>query len=197
METASATIEELSDERLIELAQEGNRWAFGVLVKRYMRRAYFVALGFVASPEDAEDLSQEAFIRAYRNIHRFERGRKFFTWYYQILRNLCFNHLKKKRRKAFLFAEIPETELLELRSGGESPEESLERHETMRAFWRAYESLSEQEREVIWLREFQGLSYKEIAELLGCPPGTVMSRLYNARRHLAKKMKEQGWETIN
>jgi len=195
METKTVTAEDLDDQELIERARKGSRWAFGQLVERYMRRAYFVALGFVGSPEDARDLSQEAFVRAYRNIKRFEKGRKFFTWYYQILRNLCFNHLKRRKRRDFLFSEIPEGEVLDFAAAGEtSPERHLEEKELHEKLWQAIHSLSPLDREVIILKEFQNLSYKEMAEVLQCPLGTVMSRLYNARRHLAEKMKELGWE---
>jgi len=176
---------------LIERTQRGNPQAFGVLVKRYMQRAYYVALGLVGSPEDALDLSQEAFVRAYRHIRTFELDKAFFTWYYQILRNLCFNFLRRKKRHVLRFSEIPEHEVLALPSREQGPEEDLERNELQRRVWRAIEKLTELEREVIVLREFQNLSYREMAEVLQCPVGTVMSRLYNARKHLAKLLKEE------
>ncbi len=193
------TAEELDDQELIERAQKGNTWAFGRLVERYMQRGYFVALGFVGAPEDARDLSQEAFVRAFRNIRRFEKGRRFFTWYYQILRNLCFNFLKRrKRRQNYLFSEMPEEEILDFAAGGDtSPEKNFEQKELQEKLWQAIHGLSVQDREVIILKEFQDLSYKEMAEVLQCPVGTVMSRLYHARRHLAEKMKELGWEKSN
>ena len=193
------TAVELDDQELIERAQKGNTWAFGRLVERYMQRGYFVALGFVGAPEDARDLSQEAFVRAFRNIRRFEKGRRFFTWYYQILRNLCFNFLKRrKRRQNYLFSEMPEEEILDFAAGGDtSPEKNFEQKELQEKLWQAIHGLSVQDREVIILKEFQDLSYKEMAEVLQCPVGTVMSRLYHARRHLAEKMKELGWEKSN
>jgi RNA polymerase sigma-70 factor (ECF subfamily) len=184
-------IEELDDQRLISLTQKGNKQAFGVLVKRYMRRAYYVALGFVGSHEDALDLSQDAFVRAYRSIKRFELGKQFFTWYYQILRNLCFNLLRKRKKAIYSFSEIPETEFLRIQDDSEGrPDQNYERKELYASVWKAVQNLGELEREIIILREFQELSYQEIAEILKCPVGTVMSRLYYARKKLARELKD-------
>ncbi len=195
MPNETQTMNQLDDQELIGRSQRGNSQAFGILVNRYMQRAYYVALGFVGSHEDALDLSQEAFVRAYRHIKRFEKGRKFFTWYYQILRNLCFNFLKKRKKRAYLFSEIPEEEVLQFRAAAEnSPDVDLEKKELKRRLWKAISALSELDREVIILREFQELSYQEMAEVLDCPVGTVMSRLYNARKHLAQYLREEGWE---
>ena len=109
------TIDEYDDQTLILLSQEGNKQAFGILVKRYMQRSYYVALGLVSSHEDALDLSQEAFVRAYRAIKRFEPGRQFFTWFYQILRNLCFNFIRDRKKNVYRFSDIPENEVIEFK----------------------------------------------------------------------------------
>ena len=184
-------LDELDDQRLILLTQDGNKQAFGVLVKRYMRRAYYVALGFVGSHDDALDLSQDAFVRAYRSIKRFEAGRQFFTWYYQILRNLCFNLLRKKKKAAHTFSEIPETTILHIRDDSQGrPDINYERQELHSRVWKAVMNLGELEKEIIVLREFQELSYQEIADILKCPIGTVMSRLYYARKKLAGELRD-------
>lgn len=187
-----ADFEQLDDQRLISLTKKGNKHAFGILVNRYMQRAYYVALGFIGSHEDAMDLSQEAFVRAYRAIKRFEAGKQFFTWYYQILRNLCFNLLRSRKVAAFNFSEVAEHEILHKSDNSVGrPDEIYERKEIQQKLWDAINILSESDREIILLREFQDYSYEEIAQLLNCPVGTVMSRLYYARKKLAKEMRDK------
>lgn len=185
------TLEGCDDQQLISLSQKGDKEAFGILVERYMRRAYYVALGFVGSHEDALDLSQEAFVRSYRAIKRFTLGKRFFTWYYQILRNLCFNFLRRRKRGTYNFSEMPENEVLQIRDESEdTPDKIVEKKELINKLWEAIQSLSESDREIIVLRDIEGLSYLEIADALECPAGTVMSRLYYARKKLALQMRE-------
>ena len=184
-------LDDFDDQTLIRLAQDGNPQAFGALVKRTMQRAYFVALGLVGSHEDALDLSQEAFVRAYRAIKRFEQGREFFTWFYQILRNFCFNHLRNRKKQVYRFSDIPENEIIQLQAEADlQPDVIFEKQEQSRQLWRAIQDLPEQEKEVILLREFQNMSYQEIAIVLACPLGTVMSRLYYARKRLAQVLRD-------
>jgi len=188
--TDNIIFEKLDDQRLIVLTKSGNKQAFGIIVKRYMQRAYYVALGFVGSHEDALDMSQEAFVRAFRAIKRFESGKQFFTWYYQILRNLCFNFLRNRKKAAYSFSELPEHEITHMSDDKLGrPDEVYEQKELKENLWSAIYNLSETDREIIILREFQNNSYQEISELLNCPVGTVMSRLYYARKKLAEEMR--------
>ena len=190
MTTENTVFDKLDDQRLISLTKSGNKQAFGIIVKRYMQRAYYVALGFVGSHEDALDMSQEAFVRAFRAIKRFESGKQFFTWYYQILRNLCFNLLRNRKKTAYSFSELPEHEITYMSDNKLGrPDEVYEQKELKEYLWSAIYNLSEMDREIIILREFQNNSYQEIAELLNCPVGTVMSRLYYARKKLAEEMR--------
>jgi RNA polymerase sigma-70 factor (ECF subfamily) len=185
-------LEEYDDQTLILLSQQGNKQAFGVLVKRYMQRSYYVALGLVSSHEDALDLSQEAFVRAYRAIKRFEPGRQFFTWFYQILRNLCFNFIRDRKKQVYRFSDISENEVIHFRASEKmQPDKILEKKEVANKIWMAIKALSENEREAIILREFQGYRYEEMAEILDIPIGTVMSRLYHARKRLAKLLQDE------
>ena len=175
---------------LILRCQAGEKKAYGELVNKYMKRAYYTALGLIGSPEAAMDLSQEAFIRAYRAIKRLDANKKFFTWYYRILKNLCLNYLRDRARHARPFSEVGETTLLRISDQSEDASKQVEQEETKEMVWEAINSLNPQEREIIILKDFQEHSYKEISELLDCPMGTVMSRLYNARQALKVKLEK-------
>ncbi|MBT8378041.1 MAG: sigma-70 family RNA polymerase sigma factor [Ignavibacteria bacterium] len=167
--------------------QKSNKEYFEMLVKQNMKQAYFTALGFVGSHDAALDLSQEAFIRAYKNFSKFDKKRKFFTWYYKILKNLCLNFIRDKTHKR-------ENHFLEfdnetLRSDNLS--EKIENSELISIMEQAIEGLDGDEREIIILREFEGHSYKEISEILNIPIGTVMSKLFYARKKLGEKLRSK------
>ncbi len=188
------TAEPTATERdLILRAQAGERAAFGELVGRYMRRAYFGALGLVGSPEDALDLSQEAFVRAYRARQRIDPDRPFYTWLYQILRRLCFNFNRdrKLRREKLTQARSWMQDQAGWKAEEADPQRVLEREQDRRRVREAIESLPDRDREILVLKEFEGLRYREIAELMNIPIGTVMSRLYSARQRLAAVIEER------
>lgn len=174
-----------ADAALVLRAQHGDTEAFGALVARYMRPAYFSALGLVGSREDALDLSQEAFARAFRARQQIDPARPFYAWYYTILRRLCVNWRRDRRtERAGLDLAAPWLEAL-AGAQTETPAQAAERHETRRRVARALAALDDADREVLVLKEFEGLKYREIAARLGIPIGTVMSRLYSARARLA------------
>ena len=166
--------------------------AFESLVKRYMKDAYRIALGLVGNQDDAMELSQEAFYRAYRHLDLLQPGRQFFPWFYQILRNLCFSHLRRRRlRRA---TELPQVEGCEPAAAGDDgfrPDAIAEHDERKDAVWRAVGRLSETHREIIILRHFENLTYEKIAQTLMCNPGTVMSRLYHARKRLKEILEQE------
>ena len=183
----------LGEEEITALYRRGPRSkeAFEVIVKKYMKQAYFIALGLVGNHEDALDLSQEAFFRAYCNLDHLKKGNKFFPWFYQILRNLCFSHLRKRNKSQSslnsLNHEHDETPL-----GHQfDPEMVAERNELKERLWKAIGQLDYKHREVIVLRHFQNLSYEQIAQVLFCSKGTVMSRLYYARKNLKKMLNSE------
>jgi RNA polymerase sigma-70 factor (ECF subfamily) len=179
------TAEGPADGDLIRRAQAGDTDAFGELVTRYMRQAYFAALGFVGSREDALDLSQEAFARVFRARRALDPDRPFYAWYYTTLRRLCFNFLRDRRRRNAWVVEGGSWIEMRAVSAAESPEQIAERHDEHRRLAHAIATLPDHEREVLVLKEFEGLKYREIAELVGVPIGTVMSRLYSARQRLS------------
>ncbi len=158
---------------------------FEVLVKDNMKRAYFSALGFLGSHDAAMDVSQEAFIRAYRNFNKYDTKRNFFTWYYKILRNLCLNFIRdnKNRNEEYFF------ESRKYENSRNNPGQNLEEKEELEMLHAAINQLETDDREIIFLREFESYSYEEISEMLNLPAGTVMSRLFYARKKLAEKMK--------
>jgi len=189
----SAGSTDMPESALMALASRGDEAAFGELVRRNMRRAYFSALGLTGSHEDALDLSQEAFTRALRASRRLDPERPFYPWLYGILRRLCLNHLRDGRARSvkletagsWLVAESRE------RAAETGPERTTEREELRRRVAAAIEALTPIQREVLLLREFEGLRYAEIAALLEVPEGTVMSRLYAARKALATALEDE------
>jgi RNA polymerase sigma-70 factor (ECF subfamily) len=171
---ASLPVErELSENEILKVVQKGDREAYGAIVKKYMHSAYYIALGFVHNQQDALDVSQDAFIKAFRKIKIFDTCKPFFPWFYRLLRNLCLDHLKSQRR----MRQVP----LEDVSILDKEETNRELRETL---WKGIEKLSFEQREVVILRYFRQLSYAEIAELIGKPIGTVMSSLFYAKKKL-------------
>lgn len=169
-----------------------SREAFEAFVHAHMKQAYSVALGLVGNHDDALELSQEAFARAYQHRGTLNAQRKFFPWFYQILRNLCFSHLRKRRvRSADSLDADPEGATQVQARDGFNPEALAEQNETTARLWRAIGQLDEKHREVIILRHFQNLSYDQMATLLFCNKGTVTSRLYYARQQLKEILDEE------
>jgi RNA polymerase sigma-70 factor (ECF subfamily) len=175
---------------LVRRVRTGDTTAFGELVSIYMQRCYYAALGMVGSPQDAEDLSQEAFARAFKARARLDPERPFYPWLYQILRRLCYNFTRdtsSRRRKleragGWLVAEA------RVRASVDDPERMRANDELRERLEAAIAELPPSQREVFVLKEFEGLKYREIAELLDVPMGTVMSRLYAARQRLAARL---------
>ncbi len=178
---------------LVAKVRAGDREAFGELVRKYMQRAYFAALGLVANHDDALDMSQEAFARAFRARGTLDPARPFYPWLYQIIRRLCFNFLRDQKTRRARLAEAGPwlADQADARAAQSAPDRETERADLRRRIETAMEALAPHEREVIVMREFEGLKYREIAELLGIPIGTVMSRLYSARRALGVTLGEE------
>jgi RNA polymerase sigma-70 factor, ECF subfamily len=175
---------------LIRRAKLGDSQAFGVLVERYQRRVVGVALAVVHNQEDAVELAQETFVRAFENLNSFESRSSFSTWLYRIAANLAIDFRRREGRHIVLRGEEAETEISRLPSQhGDSFHETA-RGELNQRINRALQRLTPEHRAVILLREVEGLSYDEISDVLQVPRGTVMSRLYYARNHLRTILKD-------
>ena len=177
----------LTDPEILVLCQKGDKRAFRLLVERYMKRGYFSALGFVHDHELALDLSMETFVKCWRTLKKIDPRRPFFTWYYAILKNMCLNEIRDAKKRYLPFSRVGRADEKSLNSVSEANGD-LEKKDLQERVWQALNLLKEHDREIIMLREFQDLSYQEIAETLDCPIGTVMSRLYSARKALKEKL---------
>jgi RNA polymerase sigma-70 factor (ECF subfamily) len=173
---------------VIRRVQRGDANAFEYLVAAYEKNVYNLALRMTGNPDDAEDMAQEAFLKAYDSLESFRGDSKFSVWLYRIVSNVCLDFLrKKKKRPSFSLStedddgEETELELPDLRN---LPEDELERKLTRDAVRRGLAQLSEDSRQILLLREIQGLSYEEIGQTLGLEPGTVKSRIFRARKKL-------------
>jgi RNA polymerase sigma-70 factor (ECF subfamily) len=165
----------MDDTTAIEQCQAGNAEAFRHVVAQYQTEAMGHALTILGNREDAEDAAQEAFVKAFRALGRFEAGRRFYPWFYTILRNCCF---KLAARRPTQMRESDR--LLEILA---TPADADEERQTQ-LLQQALGRLSSEDRELITLKHLDGLSYAQLAERLEIPTGTVMSRLYHARQRL-------------
>lgn len=177
---------------LIRKCQAGGRQFYEPLVRAYEPEAFRVALGILGDPDGAHDAVQESFIKAYRALDRFELGRSFRPWILQILRNQCRDMLRRK--KAGFEVERMNPIMAERLASPSSPERDHRRAEAREILWRGLGRLSVDHREVLVMKELQGLNYAEIAEAIDVPEGTVASRLYHARRALKEALDEMGVE---
>lgn len=175
---------EPTDQDLIQRCQKGDRQAFEPLFRRYRDQAYGYALGLVGSPDEAMDLTQEAFVRAYQALKRFRPDAPFEPWFFRIVRNLCLNAIRNRKT----WQTVSWDAVGDLRSNVDGPSAAIEKREIQEAVWLAISDLAPDQREIIVLKDFQDRSYKDIAEILDVPLGTVMSRLYYARQALKVKL---------
>jgi RNA polymerase sigma-70 factor (ECF subfamily) len=170
----------------VEAALDGDNKAFGKLVERYQKKVYGLAFGILRNREDAWDVAQDAFVKAYKNLSTFEGNAAFYTWLYRITYNLSLDVLRSKgRRVAEELTEQTQEAAGEDAGRPEHPSETAERRELAEVVKQAMSKLTEKHRAIIVLREIEGLSYEEMAEVLQISKGTVMSRLFHARRNLA------------
>lgn len=174
----------MDDSILIKKIKKGDMEAYEALVKKYMKKAYNVALYYTKNPTDAWDISQQGFVNAWKGIKRFNTNNPFFPWLYAIIKNEALTRFKKEKKE-----EEKKESGLPLK-GIDSPEENLERREKIRKLQEALSKLDKEKKEIIYLRHYAEMSYKEISEALDLPEGTIMSRLYYARKALLREFTE-------
>ncbi len=185
--------ESVTDKQLVERVQHGDKKAFDLLVLKYQQRIINLVSRFVYSPSDAQDIAQEAFIKAYRALPNFRGESAFYTWMYRIAVNTAKNHLAVKSRRPLESAQdIDDVEQIEGDSTlrhQETPEHLLLRDEIQETIINSIEALPEDLKAAITLREVEGLSYEDIASAMDCPIGTVRSRIFRAREAIDKELK--------
>lgn len=202
MRTVGATREDPmvsreADREMLEAVLQGDNTAYRGLVEKYQERIYAMVYGMLRNREDARDITQEAFVKAYHKLATFRLESSFYTWLYRIAMNMAIDFMRKRKRRG-------ETsgfdEAVAARDGdggisevhhGDSPSRVLERKQLYSQIMDAMDKLPADQKQVILLRELEGLPYKEIAEIMDIPEGTVMSRLFYARKKLQKLLSAQ------
>ncbi len=185
------------EQQLIADARKGDVAAFEALIGEHQKRIFSIAFRMAGNPEDAADMAQEVLIKIFKNLGNFQGNSKFSTWVYRVATNTCLDELKKLRRHtAYSLDQELETEegsvAAELADEAPTPEESAERRDLQRVVSEAIGMLSEDHKKAILLRDMQGFSYEEIANILQCSVGTVKSRINRARAQLKKILIKNG-----
>lgn len=196
-------LSELDSYELVAMAQAGDRLAFSKLVGRYHKRVYNTIYGLVGNREDADDLTQDAFIKAYRSLSKFQNRSKFYTWIYRIAINCFRDWYKSAQQYREVSMAQAQTDFgdfwMERFAGSDSSDDRVENREFQEMLEQALSMLLPEFRETIVLRDIDGLTYPEIAEVLGCAVGTVKSRLFRGREQLKELWKTEykaRWEGV-
>ncbi len=181
------------DNELVKRVQAGDKAAFDLLVLKYQHRVVNLVSRMIRDPMEVEDVAQEAFIKAYRGLSRFRGDSAFYTWLYRIAVNTAKNYLTSRQRKASMMGvdaqEAEQYDGAELLQEHDTPEALMVSEEVRESVHNSIEALPDELKTAISLREFEGLSYEEIAEVMACPIGTVRSRIFRAREAIEKNLK--------
>ncbi len=187
------------DLTLVKRVRSGDQRAFKLLVERYQRKVYAVALGMLKDKEEAMDVSQEAFVKVYKYLDHFKGDSSFYTWLYRITVNICIDVMRRKGSAGGEMEEFDESapmDLSEARIGalgsrlGTNPQKSALRRELAEKIQEALAAVPEKHRAILLLREVEGMSYEDLSRTLDIPKGTVMSRLFHARAKVQKILSE-------
>ena len=179
-----------TDTELVRRVRKGDRRAFDLLFLRYQHKIHGLVARYVPAQEEVEDVVQEAFIKAYRALPRFRGESAFYTWLYRIAVNTSKNHLvSRARRPQGVELDAGEGEVAEALKDSEDPESALRRDELQAVVDHAIGDLPEDLRAALTLREFDGLSYEQIAVVMDCPVGTVRSRIFRAREAVDEQIR--------
>lgn len=186
----------VEESQVIERIRDGDINSYELLVTEYEKNAYNLALRMTANPEDAADITQDAFIKAYNSLDSFRGDSKFSVWLYRIVSNLCLDFLRRQKRRpsVSLSVESDEGEDVELDIPDEtqSPQALLEGKLTREALSRGLKALGPDQRQILLMREVQGMSYEEISQALSIEAGTVKSRIFRARKKLCAFLLKDG-----
>ncbi|MDC8445308.1 MAG: RNA polymerase sigma factor RpoE [Nitrosomonas sp.] len=181
------------DQQLVERVQNGDKHAFDLLVAKYQRKLTRLLSQFVRDPAEVEDVTQEAFIKAYRALPAFRGDSAFYTWLYRIGINTAKNYLVSQGRKAATLQGIDTEDAENFEESGlremDTPESELMSKQIAQTVNQTLEQLPEELRTAIILREIEGLSYDEIAKIMECPIGTVRSRIFRAREAISEELR--------
>jgi RNA polymerase sigma-70 factor, ECF subfamily len=187
------------DLTLVRRCREGDQGAFRALVERYQKKAFAQALGMVKDRDEAMDVAQEAFVKVYKYLDHFKGDSSFYTWLYRIVSNLCVDRMRRKASTASPDSrefdekqdqeELATAGILSTRLGT-NPQKAALRAELAAKIDEALEQIPEKHREILLMRELEGMSYEDMARVLEVPKGTVMSRLFHARAKMQKLLSE-------
>jgi len=184
------------ESRIVQKVLRGDVNAFEKLVLEYEKNVYNIALRMTGNSEDASDMTQEAFIKAYNSLQSFRGDSKFSVWIYRIATNVCLDFLRSKSRRPTVSLSVEDNDgedvQLDVADESQSPELLLDRQMTRDSVRRGLETLSPEYRQILLLREIQGLSYDEISQALGLEVGTVKSRIFRARKKLCAFLLQDG-----
>jgi RNA polymerase sigma-70 factor, ECF subfamily len=185
---------ELLEHRIVKRAQKGDRMAFAELVELYKDKLYNLGYRMMGNPQEAEDVAQEAFLRAFANLGSYNNSHKFSTWIYRIATNLCIDRMRKKKADYSLDAEVPGDDnggdmYTRIAAPDRTPEEEVVLAETQEEVQRAIESLPENYRAAVVLKYMHDLSLQEIADILEVPVSTVKTRIHRGREALRAGLK--------
>ncbi len=184
------------ESRIVQKVLKGDVNAFEKLVLEYEKNVYNIALRMTGNSEDASDMTQEAFIKAYNSLQSFRGDSKFSVWIYRIATNVCLDFLRSKSRRPTVSLSVEDNDgedvQLDVADESQSPELLLDRQMTRESVRRGLETLSPEYRQILLLREIQGLSYDEISQALGLEVGTVKSRIFRARKKLCAFLLQDG-----
>lgn len=182
------------ERNLLEKAKNGDVLAFERLITEYQKKVFNIAFRMVGNYDDASELTQEVFIRVFKSLKNFKEQSLFSTWIYKITTNVCLDEIRKRKKRKVVYLDeeikLEENEVKrQIEDDKPTPEMIAEKNEISKAVNDAIESLSEEHRTVIVLRDLQGFSYEEIAKITSCPEGTVKSRINRARQALKEILK--------
>ncbi len=187
---------EIDEKTLVTRAREGDRQAFEALVRQYQRRVFRVAMGMLRNEEDALEVAQEAFVKAHQSLGRFKGDSAFYTWLHRITSNLCIDLLRRRRGEPVeyddgVLRDSVDAEVTDAAPAAPtSPVKAVLDRELGEKLRLALDGLSDAHRQILVLREVEGLSYEEISQALGIKKGTVMSRLFHARKNMQARLRD-------